>query len=421
MIASEQADRGMRSIVTWLALMFAASLVVGCTSAPVPVSERDVRDYRRASSPPATSETKPATSSRTAPAPVTEAKPQTPVTAAAPPAATKPPANASTATAGEAVEDGDWRPETYTVKRGDTLYSIALDHGLDYKELASWNQLADANVIKVGQQLKLRAPPGWKPEAPESDEVIARPLPPAEQVETQALEMPVAPKSQPKGVKVPYSDRALAQITENPAGTNVTESKPAAPEPKPQPKAQPEPKPVAEPKPAPEPKPMPEPRSAPEPKTAAAESPKPAKIEPVVAKPAPKYDDKTPDSALQWAWPASGKLVHGFAQGSNPKGVAIRGNPGQPVFATAAGKVVYSGSGLRGYGKLVIIKHNANYLSVYAHNRELLVKEGERVSKGQKIAEMGGNSADGIALHFEIRRLGKPVDPLKYLPQEGGA
>lgn len=419
MIANGQAKISMRSIVTWLALVVLAVLVAGCTSAPVPVSERDVRDYRRASAPPASPETKPATPPRTTPVPVTEAKPQPPTTGAAPPAATKPPANASAAPAGEAGEDGDWRPETYTVKRGDTLYSIALDHGLDYKELASWNQLADANVIKVGQQLKLRAPPGWKPEAAESDEVIARPLPPAEQVETQALEMPVAPKSQPKGVKVPYSERALAQITQNPAGFNAAESKPAVPEPKPQP----EPKPVAEPKPAPEPKPAaaPEPRSAPEPKTAAADAPKPAKIEPVVAKPAPKYDDKLPDSGLQWAWPASGKLVHGFNQGSNPKGVAIRGNPGQPVFATAAGKVVYSGSGLRGYGKLVIIKHNANYLSVYAHNRELLVKEGERVSKGQKIAEMGGNSADGIALHFEIRRLGKPVDPLKFLPQEGGA
>jgi lipoprotein NlpD len=91
------------------------------------------------------------------------------------------------------------------------------------------------------------------------------------------------------------------------------------------------------------------------------------------------------------------------------------------VFATASGKVVYSGSGLRGYGKLIIIKHNNTFLSVYAHNRELLVKEGERVSKGQKIAEMGSTSADGVALHFEIRRLGKPVDPLKFLPQEGAS
>jgi lipoprotein NlpD len=90
-------------------------------------------------------------------------------------------------------------------------------------------------------------------------------------------------------------------------------------------------------------------------------------------------------------------------------------------MASATGKVVYSGSGLRGYGKLIIIKHSDTYLSVYAHNRQLLVKEGERVARGQKIAEMGDSDSDRIALHFEIRRLGKPVDPLKYLPEEGAS
>jgi lipoprotein NlpD len=118
-------------------------------------------------------------------------------------------------------------------------------------------------------------------------------------------------------------------------------------------------------------------------------------------------------------WPTTGKLLHPFNQGPNPKGVAIGGNSGQPVLASAAGKVVYSGNGLRGYGKLIIIKHNNTYLSVYAHNRELLVKEGERVSKGQRIAEMGSTDSERVGLHFEIRRLGRPVDPLKYLPQEG--
>ena len=219
------------------------------------------------------------------------------------------------------------------------------------------------------------------------------------------LEPPLAPKTQPKGIKVPYSEDALAQLTDDPVSVPNTEPKPVAVEPKPQPRASAEPKPVPEVKST-----VPVERARPVPAI---------KVEPVAVKPTAKVDEKLPDQALQWVWPASGKLVHSFNQGSNPKGVAIRGAAGQAVFATAAGKVVYSGSGLRGYGKLIIIKHNSTYLSVYAHNRELLVKEGERVSKGQKIAEMGSTSADGVALHFEIRRLGKPVDPLKLLPQEG--
>ena len=125
------------------------------------------------------------------------------------------------------------------------------------------------------------------------------------------------------------------------------------------------------------------------------------------------------DSA--WVWPARGTLLHGFNEGPNPKGVAIGGELGQAIVASADGKVVYSGSGLRGYGKLVIIKHDSTYLSVYAHNRTLLVKEGERVTKGQKIAEMGNTDAGRVALHFEIRRLGKPVDPLQYLPGQGAS
>ncbi len=100
----------------------------------------------------------------------------------------------------------------------------------------------------------------------------------------------------------------------------------------------------------------------------------------------------------------------------NRKGVDIVGQRGQTVVASASGKVVYSGSGLRGYGKLIIIKHNKTYLSAYAHNDQILVKEGQSVSKGQKIAEMGNSDADQVKLHFEIRKLGKPVDPAKYLP-----
>jgi lipoprotein NlpD len=311
----------------------------------------------------------------------------------------------------EASEEGDWRPETYVVKRGDTLYSVALDHGLDYKDLAAWNQLADANVIKVGEQLRLRAPPGWKSDTPETDEVIARPLQAASPIELQVLEPPPAPKTQPKGIKVPYSDDAFAQLTRDPNAVPGAEAKATSPRSEPV---------ALEMKPA-EPKVVPRPAVDAKPSEPKAPEPKPAavKVEPVAAKPSGNVIERLSEQTPQWVWPASGKLVHAFNQGSNPKGVAIRGTPGQPVFATAAGKVVYSGSGLRGYGKLIIIKHNSTYLSVYAHNRELLVKEGEQVTKGQKIAEMGGASVDGVALHFEIRRLGKPVDPLKFLPQEG--
>lgn len=124
---------------------------------------------------------------------------------------------------------------------------------------------------------------------------------------------------------------------------------------------------------------------------------------------------------MRWAWPARGKLLHAFGQGENAKGVAIAGDEGQPIFASAPGKVVYAGSGLRGYGKLIILKHNDTYLSVYAHNRALLVQEGDWVKGGQRIADMGRSDATQIGLHFEIRRLGKPVDPMKFLPaQEQG-
>lgn len=119
------------------------------------------------------------------------------------------------------------------------------------------------------------------------------------------------------------------------------------------------------------------------------------------------------DSA--WLWPATGELIAGFDEATN-KGVDIAGNPGDPVTASSAGSVVYSGSGLRGYGKLVIIKHDDDYLTAYAHNQALLVKEGDNVTKGQRIAELGSTDADRPKLHFEIRRQGRPVDPMEYLP-----
>ena len=118
---------------------------------------------------------------------------------------------------------------------------------------------------------------------------------------------------------------------------------------------------------------------------------------------------------LAWIWPSSGSLLRGFDEISN-KGLDLGGAAGDAVLAALDGRVVYAGSGLRGYGNLVILKHNNTYLSAYAHNQTLLVKEDQNVRKGQKIAEMGSSDSDRTKLHFEIRRLGKPVDPAKYLP-----
>jgi len=121
------------------------------------------------------------------------------------------------------------------------------------------------------------------------------------------------------------------------------------------------------------------------------------------------------DDELGWIWPGHGAVVAGFDEVKN-KGLDIAGALGDPVVAAAEGKVVYAGAGLRGYGNLIILKHNNTYLTAYAHNKTLLVKEDQAVKKGQKIAEMGDSDADRVKLHFEVRRQGKPVDPAKYLP-----
>ncbi len=121
------------------------------------------------------------------------------------------------------------------------------------------------------------------------------------------------------------------------------------------------------------------------------------------------------EDEIAWIWPAQGKLIAGFDEAKN-KGYDIDGKAGDPIIASGDGRVVYAGAGLRGYGNLIILKHNNTYLTAYAHNQTLLVKEDQTVKKGQKIAEMGSSDADRVKLHFEIRRQGKPVDPAKYLP-----
>ena len=295
----------------------------------------------------------------------------------------------------------------YTVKRGDTLRQIAAERGLDYRELAAWNNIENSNVLRVGQVLRLTSPsepassvagvqtaplrsepPVGVPQAPAppvasapqaaAPASIAVPPPSARNSETY--------KTQPKAIKEPYSEQALRDVQR---GAALASAAPMTSAPQPPAAA-----PMAPPMPAP-----------------AAEPPAVARVEP---RPLPPVADG--DEKVDWVWPARGKILTGFSEAASLKGIDIAGAVGQPVAASAGGKVVYAGTGLRGYGKLIIIKHNGTYLSAYAHNKEILVKEGQQVAKGQKIAEMGNTDADQVKLHFEIRRQGKPVDPLRYLP-----
>ena len=166
----------------------------------------------------------------------------------------------------------------------------------------------------------------------------------------------------------------------------------------------------------------PTPTPAPPPSSAPVATPVPTPP-PLVRAPQPVPPASTPvksvtRSASGWAWPANGPIIGRFSSnGSLNKGIDIAGELGQPVLAASDGSVVYAGSGLRGYGELVIIKHNDTYVSAYGHNRRLLVQEGQQVKAGQTIAEMGSTGTDRVKLHFEIRRQGKPVDPQQYLPK----
>ncbi len=208
------------------------------------------------------------------------------------------------------------KPGYYSVKPGDTLIRIGLENGQSWKDIARWSNLENANLIEVGQVLRV-----------------------------------VPPVLDGVSTSRPVATTVVAPAGKTSAGVKSS-SAPAA--------------------------------SAGE-------------------------DD------MGFIWPASGALLAGFDEARN-KGYDINGKAGDPVLASADGRVVYSGAGLRGYGNLIILKHNNTFLTAYAHNQTLLVKEDQAVRKGQKIAEMGNTDADRVKLHFEIRRQGKPVDPSRYLP-----
>ena len=223
------------------------------------------------------------------------------------------------------------KPGFYTVKPGDTLIRIGLDHGQSSRDLARWNSLDNPNRLEVGQVLRV-TPPAVLAAAASS-----RPV-------TQANATP----------------SALAQ-------------------------------------------------PAPAEKASAPMAPASASAPAAIAA-APATEDE-----IAWIWPTNGPVLAGFDEVKN-KGLDIGGAAGDSVVAAADGRVVYVGAGLRGYGNLIILKHNNTYLTAYAHNQTLLIKEDQTVRKGQKIAEMGSSDADRVKLHFEVRRQGKPVDPAKYLP-----
>lgn len=204
----------------------------------------------------------------------------------------------------------------YVVRPGDTLYSIAFRFGMDYKELASLNNIHQPYTIYVDQRIKL-------------------------------------------------SKRASAK---KPVPTTIAKPTTAKPT---------------------------------------------TLVTPRILTP------KVKDSNINWRWPYDGKVVNNF-NGKINKGIDIKGKLGGPVKSTADGVVVYAGGGLRGYGKLVIVKHNDRFLSAYGHNEAILVKEGQRVKAGQVVARLGGTNSDKELLHFEIRRNGKPQDPLQYLPRRSG-
>ena len=249
------------------------------------------------------------------------------------------------------------KPDYYTVKPGDTMIRIGLDTGQNWRDIVRWSGVENPNQIEVGQVLRIAPPlPGTviaiAPPAATAGGAVTRPV-----TSASATPAPVPPVTSAavKPAAVPATPPAPAPIASAP----VAVAAPAAP---------------------------------------------------VASAPAATGEDE-----IAWIWPTNGGVLAGFDEVKN-KGLDIGGTAGEAVVAAADGRVVYVGAGLRGYGNLIILKHNNTYLTAYAHNQSLLVKEDQSVRKGQQIAEMGNSDADRVKLHFEVRRQGKPVDPAKYLP-----
>lgn len=265
------------------------------------------------------------------------------------------------------IPKGSYSGNTYTVKRGDTLFYIAWITGNDYRDLAQRNNIPEPYSLNVGQNIQLgngsaTGNGGMLAATDATSGGVPKP-PSTSQIQTATVD------SQSTNA---YSDNSGKQ--------NVGKMLPAA--------------------------------------GAVAASTATAPVTaPVVAPPVSStVSNSAPVST--WRWPTDGKIIDNFSssEGGN-KGIDIAGSRGQPILATADGRVVYAGNALRGYGNLIIIKHNDDYLSAYAHNDTMLVREQQEVKAGQKIATMGSTGTSSVRLHFEIRYKGKSVNPLRYLPQ----
>lgn len=254
----------------------------------------------------------------------------------------------------------------YMVRQGDTMYSIAFRHQLDYRELAKWNGIGSDYLIRPGQVIKLVQPP--KPSLIEGD-IVSHPE--EDVVPPSVASRPVALPNESLGVPPP-------PLGQGPSASSRPTARPPVP-------------PVASTPPVPAPTTLP-----------------------------PPVITSESGGPYRWQWPTNGVVVRGFNPAAGGKGLDFTGELGQPVFAAAPGKVVYSGSALKGYGELVIIKHDDLRLSAYGYNRTRLVKEGDMVKGGQPIAELGLGPENKPVLHFEIRERGQPVDPVPYLPARTG-
>lgn len=240
----------------------------------------------------------------------------------------------------------------HVVRPGETLMGIGRLYGQNVNDLVTWNALSNPNQLRIGQEIRVSPPSAAVGGV--GTMAIAQPIDMTGQAGTAVSPGSTPVFEEPRGGRQPYSDQAWAAVRPD-AAPSVAAAAPS----------QPVPPPAA--------------------------------------------------TGSGWLWPANGPIIARFDEATN-KGVGIGGNPGDPVVASAAGSVVYAGSGLRGYGKLVIIKHDDEYLTAYAHNQNLLVKEGDTITRGQRIAELGSTDTDRPKLHFEIRRQGRPVDPMQYLP-----
>ena len=250
---------------------------------------------------------------------------------------------------------------TRTVVHGDTLYSIAWETGRDYRELAKWNHIPPPFTIKPGQELRVMSPVAEK--------TPAAPLPAKPTAKTNVVNKADSKQSNSSSKTENSAVAPPTMVVSKPVVVNADRSKT---------------------------------KNDAQTKTI---------TEPV------KSQDSGISGTGSWAWPADGQILKRYSERDSGKGLDIGGTRGQSVRATAGGRVVYQGSGLRGYGQLIIINHSDEFLSAYAHNDRIYVKEGDVVKRGQKIADMGSTGTDRVKLHFEIRRQGVPTDPLKYLPK----